>query len=107
MSEKHRLRKEDSQVKPEEEKTLDSIKIIKDGIDDLNNEKEDDDEKDFRRKRPKKVIHSQLKKHTGARMIKKTRKVIDEEKYIEFQLFEDDDRDTEKLKKEALIQRFE
>ena len=40
-------------------------------------------------------------------MIKKTRKVIDEEKYIEFQLFEDDERDEEKLKKEALIQRFE
>jgi len=40
-----------------------------------------------------KVIHSQLKKHTGAHMIKKTRKVIDEDKYIEFQLFEDDDRD--------------
>ena len=30
-------------------------------------------------------------------MIKKTRKVIDEDKYIEFQLFEDDDKDKLKL----------
>jgi hypothetical protein len=47
----------------------------------------------MRRKRPKKVINSNLKKHTRALMIKKTRKIIDEEKYIEFQLFEDDERD--------------
>ena len=40
-------------------------------------------------------------------MIKKSRKTVDDEKYIEFQLFEDDDRDQEKLKEEVLIKKFE
>ena len=39
-SEKLKIRQDESQVKPEEEKTLDSIKLGKDDINDINNEKE-------------------------------------------------------------------
>lgn len=61
----------------------------------------------MRKKRPKKVRDSPTKKHTGAHMIMKSRKKVDEEKYIEFQLFEDDNRDDAKLKNEVLKKRFE
>ena len=39
LSEKPKLRQDESKAKPEEEKTLDSIKLGKDEIDDINNEK--------------------------------------------------------------------
>jgi hypothetical protein len=42
LSEKPKLRQDESKVKPEEEKTLDSIKLGKDEIDDINNEKDGD-----------------------------------------------------------------
>ena len=43
LSEKPKLRQDESKVKPEEEKTLDSIKLGKDEIDDIKNEKDGKD----------------------------------------------------------------